>query len=136
MSQVLGTLLFQKTLLVGRGHGISLLRSEGSFSKLINTIYKSGGKARETEWLSSGDAGCVCSVCVFGGGGYPTSNTVGRVAWRRRARRLQELHLRPENMVGVLSACAGIQCGFQEWREKLEWHSGTLSGDRATLESW
>lgn len=53
-----------KTLLVGRGHGISLLRSAGSFSKLINTIYKLGGEARETEWLSSGDAGYVCSVCV------------------------------------------------------------------------
>lgn len=73
----------KKTLLVGRGHGISLLRSAGSFSKLINTIYKLGGEARETEWLSSGDAGYVCSVCVEKG--YPTSNTVGRVAWRRRA---------------------------------------------------
>lgn len=45
------------------------------FSKLINTIYKWGGEARETEPLSCGDAGCA-----WVGVGYPTSNMVDRVA--------------------------------------------------------
>lgn len=59
---------------------IFLLWSAGSFSKLINTIYKWGGEARETELLSCGDAGCVWMGVV-----YSTSNTVGRIAWRGRA---------------------------------------------------
>lgn len=84
-----------------------------------------------------GDAGCVCSVCVCVGGilqatqwaGWPGGEepdafrncTCGLKIWW-------------ESCLPVQAFNEGSRT--QNGERRLEWHSGTLSGDRATLESW
>ena len=91
----------QGTLWAWRGGvRMSSVVARGSLCKLINTIYKWGGEAKEAELGVCGDTDC---------GEILQATWWGRFAWSREAWLLQALHLRPEGTKGAPCSSQGAQ---------------------------